>query len=287
MSDTTGFTQAYGQASDAFTKFVPGFEFLQGLVKNAGKALPPMGQWVAPTLDPAELERRIEELKTVQFWLEQNARMLGATIQALEVQRMTLGTLKGMNVSMGDLTEALKMRVPDMFSGMAAAAESASQAASASTWAASAPAPAPAPAAPSPSASEEGATGPVDAMNWWGALTQQFTELAAQAIQATSDAARQASEATSDAASQASQAVQAATAAATEAAVEAAKPMTDAVNEAVSQSAKAAGTAAKAAKAAAAPASPAKPRAPAKKSGARAQPGEATASPKATRRRAS
>ena len=118
MSDTTGFTQAYGQASDAFTKFVPGFEFLQGLVKNAGKALPPMGQWVAPTLDPAELERRIEELKTVQFWLEQNARMLGATIQALEVQRMTLGTLKGMNVSMGDLTEALKMRVPDMFSGM-------------------------------------------------------------------------------------------------------------------------------------------------------------------------
>ena len=285
MSDTTGFTQAYGQASDAFTKFVPGFEFLQGLVKNAGKALPPMGQWVAPTLDPAELERRIEELKTVQFWLEQNARMLGATIQALEVQRMTLGTLKGMNVSMGDLTEALKMRVPDMFSGMAAAAESASQAASASTWTTSAPAPAPAqaPAAPSTSASEEGATGPVDAMNWWGALTQQFTELAAQAIQATSDAARQASEATSDAASQATQAVQAAA----EAAAEVAKPMTDAVNEAVSQSAKAAGTAAKAVKAAAAPASPAKPRAPAKKSGARAQPGEATASPKATRRRAS
>ena len=283
MSDTTGFTQAYGQASDAFTKFVPGFEFLQGLVKNAGKALPPMGQWVAPTLDPAELERRIEELKTVQFWLEQNARMLGATIQALEVQRMTLGTLKGMNVSMGDLTEALKMRVPDMFSGMAAAAESASQAATASAWATSAPAPAPAPAAPSPSASEEGATSPVDAMQWWGALTQQFTELAAQAIQATSDAARQASEATSDAASQATQAVQAAA----EAAAEVAKPMTDAVNEAVSQSAKAAGTAAKAAKAAAAPASPAKPRAPAKKSGARAQPGEATASPKATRRRAS
>ena len=283
MSDTTGFTQAYGQASDAFTKFVPGFEFLQGLVKNAGKALPPMGQWVAPTLDPAELERRIEELKTVQFWLEQNARMLGATIQALEVQRMTLGTLKGMNVSMGDLTEALKMRVPDMFSGMAAAAESASQAATASAWATSAPAPAPAPAAPSPSASEEGATSPVDAMQWWGALTQQFTELAAQAIQATSDAARQASEATSDAASQATQAVQAAA----EAAAEVAKPMTDAVNEAVSQSAKAAGTAAKAVKAAAAPASPAKPRAPAKKSGARAQPGEATASPKATRRRAS
>lgn len=291
MSETTDFTQAYSQASDAFTKFVPGFEFLQGLVKNAGKALPSMGQWVAPTLDPAELERRIEELKTVQFWLEQNARMLGATIQALEVQRMTLGTLKGMNVSLGDLSEALKMRVPDMFTGMAAAAESATQAAtqaaSASARAAApAPAPAPEPAAAGASAGDDGATGPVDAMQWWGALTQQFTQLASQAIQATSDAARQASEATSDAANQASQAVQAATAAAAEAAAEAAKPMTDAVNEAVSQSVKAAKTV-KAATAAPA-ASPAKPRAAAKKATAtRAKPADAAAAPKAARRRAS
>ena len=78
----------------AFTKLVPGFDFLQGLVKNAGSALPNIGQWVAPTLNPEELEKRIDELRTVQFWLEQNARMLGATIQALEVQRMTLSTLK-------------------------------------------------------------------------------------------------------------------------------------------------------------------------------------------------
>ena len=68
-----------------FASMVPGFDFLQGLVKNAGSALPHMGQWVAPTLDPEELDKRIEELRTVQFWLEQNARMLAATIQALEV----------------------------------------------------------------------------------------------------------------------------------------------------------------------------------------------------------
>mgnify|MGYP000489329594 CR=1 FL=1 len=66
--------------TNAFTKLVPGFDFLQGLVKNAGTALPSIGQWVAPTLNPEELEKRIEELRTVQFWLEQNARMLGATI---------------------------------------------------------------------------------------------------------------------------------------------------------------------------------------------------------------
>src|SRR6476659_4520605 len=95
-----------------FAKLVPGFDFLQGLVKNAGAALPNMGQWIAPTLNPEELEKRIEELRTVQFWLEQNARMLGATIQALEVQRMTLSTLKTMNVQMGELRESLKIKLP-------------------------------------------------------------------------------------------------------------------------------------------------------------------------------
>ena len=84
--------------ASSFTKMVPGFDFLQNLVKNAGAAIPGIGQWVAPTLDPAELEKRINDLRTIQFWLEQNARMLGATIQALEVQRMTLSTLKTMNV---------------------------------------------------------------------------------------------------------------------------------------------------------------------------------------------
>uniref|UniRef100_UPI0035C0659E PhaM family polyhydroxyalkanoate granule multifunctional regulatory protein n=1 Tax=Azohydromonas aeria TaxID=2590212 RepID=UPI0035C0659E len=96
-----------------FTKLVPGFDFLQKLVGGANAAMPAMGQWVAPTLNPEELEKRISELRTVQFWLEQNARMLGATIQALEVQRMTLTTLKTMNVQMGDLREALKIRLPD------------------------------------------------------------------------------------------------------------------------------------------------------------------------------
>ena len=96
--------------ASAFGKMVPGFDFLQSLVKNAGSALPGIGQWVAPTLDPAELDKRIGELRTVQYWLEQNARMLAATIQALEVQRMTLSTLKSMNVQMGELGESLKIK---------------------------------------------------------------------------------------------------------------------------------------------------------------------------------
>jgi len=88
-----------------FTQFVPGFDFLKNLTPGGGTASASTAApgWVAPTLDPEELEKRIQELKTVQFWLEQNAKAVGATIQALEVQRMTLATLKGMNMSFNDL----------------------------------------------------------------------------------------------------------------------------------------------------------------------------------------
>ena len=158
----------------SFAKLVPGFDFLQGLVKNAGAALPGIGQWVAPTIDPAELEKRIEELRTVQFWLEQNARMLGATIQALEVQRMTLSTLKTMNVQMEDLRDSLQLRMPGT-PAPAAAPGPASQAAVK-------PQATRVEATPGPAADASPTPGVVDPMQWWGALTQQFTELATSAI---------------------------------------------------------------------------------------------------------
>jgi hypothetical protein len=181
-------THTMADPTAAFAKLVPGFDFLQGLVKNAGAALPSVGQWVAPTLDPAELEKRIEELRTVQFWLEQNARLLGATIQALEVQRMTLSTLKTMNVSLGDLTESLKIRLPDPPATVADAAE-----------AAGGPAPEPESERKTGSGARNGdeeaapavPPGVPDPMQWWGALTKQFTELAANAMKdSTTDAAK-------------------------------------------------------------------------------------------------
>ncbi len=169
-------------------KLVPGFEFLQNLMKGAGASIPGMSQWIAPTLDPEELDKRIQELKTVQFWLEQNARLLGTTIQALEVQRMTLNTLQTMNLPMNDLREALKARP----SAPASRPEPEAQA-EAEDEVEDEPAPASrkppvrkaaaAPAAAAPAA--------VDPMQWWGALTQQFTEIAAKAVKdSTGDAAR-------------------------------------------------------------------------------------------------
>lgn len=190
-----------------FGKFVPGFEFLQNLAGQAAGGvaqgisqnipqLPNLGSWVAPTFNVEDLEKRIEELKAVHFWLDQNAKALGATIQALEVQKMTLSTLKTMNFSMGDVANALKIKAADTLAGFTGA-----PAAAPTPFAgleipprtygntaepAAAPARPPAPrkkktvrktSAPAPAAG-----GVVDPVQWWGALSQQFQQIASNAM---------------------------------------------------------------------------------------------------------
>ena len=205
MSDTPPFS---------FSQFVPGFDFLKNLAAGSAAApgsgksampglpgmpnIPGLSSWIAPTLSVEEVDKRIKELKTVQFWLEQNLYALKATIQALEVQKMTLSTLRGMNVRMEDLA--------NVFTSAATAATTAT------TAKAEAPAPEPvkekekprsrfSPPAPEPEVEEvdeaedenasdasasAGKGGLVDPTQWWGALTQQFQEIATTAL---SDAA--------------------------------------------------------------------------------------------------
>ena len=174
-----------------FGKFVPGFDFLQNLATQAaGSAadkipqLPNLGNWVAPTLNVEELDKRISELKSVQFWLDQNATALKATIQALEVQKMTLATLKGMNFNMGDVANAFKLKVADTVAGgVQGMADKAKTFAGLEVPPTSfgKKAPAKAKAEPKPKA-EAPAAGVVDPMQWWGALTQQFQTIAADAM---------------------------------------------------------------------------------------------------------
>ena len=165
MSDTSAF---------GFGKFVPGFDFLQNLgqaaspgAKGSPQGMPNMASWVAPTLNVEELDKRIQELKTVQFWLEQNTNALKATIQALEVQKMTLSTLQGMNVNMQDLAKAFTAKMPDLNK----ASETAKPAAQTGT---------PEPESESNRAQDKGPA--VDPMQWWGSLTQQFQNIAAAAV---------------------------------------------------------------------------------------------------------
>lgn len=179
-----------------FGKFVPGFDFLQNLAKGAGQSLPQMpalSNWVAPTLNVEELEKRIGELKAVHFWLEQNSRALGATIQALEVQKMTLSTLKGMNFNMAEMAQALRAKTAETL-GAAAAGMPGKGADAGAGDEMNPDAPkaargkgASAKAAGGDGAAKPGAAGVIDPLQWWGALTQQFQKIAADALQ---DAAR-------------------------------------------------------------------------------------------------
>src|SRR2546422_5185106 len=190
-------SHADNPAFASFGKLVPGFDFLQNLAKQAaGSAtqnipqLPNLGNWVAPTLNVEELNKRIEELKVVQFWLDQNAMALKATIQALEVQKMTLATLQGMNFNMGDVANAFKLKVADSvaggvqhvadkaktFAGLEVPAAPDAQAEPAAGKAAAAQ------AKSAPSAKAPAAGGVVDPLQWWGALTQQFQTIAAEAM---------------------------------------------------------------------------------------------------------
>lgn len=197
MSDSSAF---------GFGKFIPGFDFLQNL-GTAGQppaAMPSFSHWVAPTMSVEEIDKRIEELKAVQFWLEQNNRALSATVQALQVQKMTLSTLKGMNVNLTDLAKAFPFAA-----GAAAAVAPADAASHLSGWPLSGaaqpaaqpaaeppaqPSAAPEPEAPKPETPKTEAAGAAPdsaaqaanmatAMQWWGALTQQFQHIAQQAMQ--------------------------------------------------------------------------------------------------------
>jgi hypothetical protein len=168
-----------------FAKLVPGFDFLQNLAKGASQGLPNMpslSSWVAPTINVEELDKRIGELKAVHFWLDQNSKALGATIQALEVQKMTLATLQGMNFSMGEVANALKLKTPEKVApGVQKVNEAAEAMAGAAEAARRKGEPAAKKARPAKGDGSAGAA-PVDPMQWWGALTQQFQEIAANAM---------------------------------------------------------------------------------------------------------
>jgi hypothetical protein len=173
-------------ASDplAFTKLIPGFDFMRQLAQAATGAngAPNLTEWVAPTASIQELDKRIANLKAVQGWLEQNVQVLGATVQALEIQKMTLGVLQGMNLDQADIAKA--------FAASGQTAEPASPEAAAAAGAmpntAASPESTP-PASPAAQPARAGqekvpASAQADPLQWWEALTRQFQTIAANAL---------------------------------------------------------------------------------------------------------
>ncbi|HYS67380.1 MAG TPA: PhaM family polyhydroxyalkanoate granule multifunctional regulatory protein [Paraburkholderia sp.] len=137
-----------------------------------GPSLSMMSDMMAPLTNVEELDKRITDMRAVEQWLKLNLSMLQSAIQALEVQRATLATLR----AFGAFAQA-SMEQP--------AASAAPGSSPATGW--------PHPEAPGSgsagssssgaagSASDEdeaSATPPFDASAWWNLLQSQFNQIA-------------------------------------------------------------------------------------------------------------
>ena len=87
------------------TKTPDPFEFLKALWAPMGLPMPGL---VTPTLDAADIEKRIAELKSVESWLNLNLNVLRMTIQGLEMQKSTLDAVKGMQGNMAAAARAMQ-----------------------------------------------------------------------------------------------------------------------------------------------------------------------------------
>ncbi|VXB62936.1 PhaM family polyhydroxyalkanoate granule multifunctional regulatory protein [Massilia sp. 9I] len=157
-------------------------------VKNlwGGMNIPGVGMpgMTTSSLSTDDLDKKIADLKAVESWLNLNLGMLRGTIQALEVQRGTLATLKAMGDSMAQAMQragtdpAMAAPFSQFFAQSAAA-----------------PTPPPPPAPPAESAKaapdqpanpdQAGANGTMPAaVAWWNLLQEQFRQAVTSAIPA-------------------------------------------------------------------------------------------------------
>jgi hypothetical protein len=167
-----------------------------------------------PTLSVDELDKKINDLKAVEAWLNLNMNMLRGSIQALEVQRNTIATLKSVGAS---LAAAVNQSTAQSTAPGAAAGEHKSifdanpytsaffqhaREADAPKPAAPPPPPQPKAAEPKPADAAPQADAKADATAgasalWWNLLQDQFKQAVSTAVASESmmaDAAARAAE---------------------------------------------------------------------------------------------
>lgn len=74
-------------------------------VKNLWGSMGVVPGIAAPTLSVDDLDKKINDLRAVEAWLNLNSGMVRGTIQALEVQRNTIATLKSMGKTLADAVQ--------------------------------------------------------------------------------------------------------------------------------------------------------------------------------------
>lgn len=87
---------AFGMGGTGTAAGMPGMPNLGG----------PTGMMLS--LDPAEIERKIQELKVVENWLAMNATLLQTTIKTLELQKVSLEALRAAHAPAAKSSKAKK-----------------------------------------------------------------------------------------------------------------------------------------------------------------------------------
>ena len=160
-------------------------------VKNlwGSMSVPGMGMpgITAPTMSVEELDKKISDLKAVEAWLNLNTSMLRGSIQALEVQRGTIATLKSMGASLAAAITQPGASEKTVFESVPYASAFFQQAAPAAPAPKPTPAPAPAPA-PEPAAAvpddagNQAAAQLANPSAWWNLLQDQFKQAVSTAM---------------------------------------------------------------------------------------------------------
>ena len=174
------------------TPNIPGMTDTLEFVKNlwGGMNVPGAGAGMAAgaPMSTDELDKKITDLKAVEAWLNMNMTMLRGTIQALEVQRGTIATLKSVGESMaqsmgqaGEQANAMAAQFSQFFNqpGAGAPVDGAGRAQPQAAAQGGAHAGAQAGAEPPPFAA-----GIPAAMAWWNLLQEQFSQAVASAMSA-------------------------------------------------------------------------------------------------------
>lgn len=180
---------------------IPGMTDTLEFVKNLwggmnvpGAGAPPAAGMPGATVSIDDLDKRIADLKAVEAWLNMNMTMLRGTIQALEVQRGTLATLKSMSASMaqamnqtGEQAAAMAAPFAQFFTQPGAASPAASGSAPPAGGQSKAPG---AQGGQGSGADAQATPGMPAAMAWWNLLQDQFKQAVESAMTAQDAAAR-------------------------------------------------------------------------------------------------
>jgi hypothetical protein len=171
---------------------VPGMTDTLDFVKNLWGNMNVPGV-TAPSLSTDELDKRISDLKAVEAWLNMNLTMLRGTIQALEVQRGTLATLKSMSATMAQaMNQPGAGGAPNPFQSFFNLPDTGGQAAAPQPAGAGAPPAAPQPAQGAQAQAGAGAAPAAElppsvasmpaAVAWWNLLQDQFKQAVASTM---------------------------------------------------------------------------------------------------------